>query len=62
MLDLLYEEETYRLRGACFEVYTEKGPGFLESVYQESSRLNSVCGRSPLQLGPDCSSITKGNN
>ena len=33
--DLLYEEETYRLRGAVFEVYREMGCGFLEAVYQE---------------------------
>jgi GxxExxY protein len=32
---LLYEEETYRILGACFEVYKEKGCGFLEAVYQE---------------------------
>ena len=35
MTDLLYEQETYRIRGACFEVYKEKGCGFLEAVYQE---------------------------
>lgn len=28
-------EETYRLLGACFEVYNEMGCGFLEPVYQE---------------------------
>lgn len=32
---LLYEKETYEIIGACFEVYREKGCGFLESVYQE---------------------------
>ena len=32
---LLYEEETYAILGACFEVYKEKGCGFLEGVYQE---------------------------
>jgi GxxExxY protein len=32
---LLYEDETYRVLGACFEVYKEKGCGFLEAVYQE---------------------------
>ena len=32
---LLYEKETYALLGACFEVYKEKGCGFLEGVYQE---------------------------
>jgi GxxExxY protein len=34
-MDLLFKEETYRIRGACFEVYREKGCGFLEPVYQE---------------------------
>lgn len=32
---LLFEEESYAIRGACFEVYREKGCGFLEAVYQE---------------------------
>ena len=32
---LIYEEESFAIRGACFEVYKEKGCGFLESVYQE---------------------------
>ncbi len=34
-MDLYFEAETYKLRGAIFEVYKEKGPGFLEDVYQE---------------------------
>jgi len=32
---LKYEEESYRIRGAIFEVYREMGCGFLEAVYQE---------------------------
>ena len=32
---LLFEAETYQILGACFEVYKEKGCGFLEGVYQE---------------------------
>ena len=32
---LVFEEETYKLLGACFEVYKDKGCGFLEAVYQE---------------------------
>ena len=28
-------KESYRIRGAIFEVYREMGCGFLESVYQE---------------------------
>jgi len=35
MGSLLYEDETYLIRGAVFEVYKEMGCGFLEPVYQE---------------------------
>ncbi|OEU40985.1 GTP-binding protein [Methanosarcina sp. Ant1] len=31
----MYEEETFAIRGAVFEVYREMGSGFLEAVYQE---------------------------
>jgi len=32
---ILYKDESYKIIGACFEVYKEKGNGFLEAVYQE---------------------------
>ncbi len=32
---LIYEKESYHLRGAIFEVYRQMGCGFLEAVYQE---------------------------
>ena len=32
---LKFEEESFRIRGAIFEVYREIGCGFLEAVYQE---------------------------
>ena len=35
MADLIFEEDSYRIRGAIFEVYREMGCGFLEAVYQE---------------------------
>ena len=35
MKSLIYAEETYKILGACFEVYKQKGCGFLEPVYQE---------------------------
>ena len=35
MADLIYKDECFRIIGACFEVYNDKGCGFLESVYQE---------------------------
>ena len=34
-MSLIYEQETYRILGACFEVYKQKGCGFTETVYQE---------------------------
>jgi GxxExxY protein len=33
--ELLYKEESYKIIGAAFEVYREKGCGFVEPVYQE---------------------------
>ena len=36
---ILYKEESYQIVGACFEVYKEKGCGFLEAVYQECLEL-----------------------
>ena len=38
-MKLIHEEETYKIRGACFEVYKEKGCGFLEAVFQECMEL-----------------------
>lgn len=35
MSDPVYRDECYKIMGACFEVYKEKGCGFLEAVYQE---------------------------
>lgn len=35
MSDILYKEESYAIIGACFNVYKDKGCGFLEGVYQE---------------------------
>jgi len=32
---LLFKNESYQIVGCCFEVYKEKGNGFLEAVYQE---------------------------
>ena len=34
-MEIVYKDESYRIVGACFEVYNEKGCGFLEAVYQE---------------------------
>jgi GxxExxY protein len=35
MTEIIYKNQSYAIIGACFEVYNEKGCGFLEPVYQE---------------------------
>jgi hypothetical protein len=40
-MKLLYEQESYAILGACFEVYKAKGNGLVEPVYQECLEMNS---------------------
>ena len=35
MSEILFSDESYKIMGACFNVYKKLGCGFLESVYQE---------------------------
>jgi len=36
---IIFKEQSYKIIGACFEVYKEKGNGFLEAVYQECASI-----------------------
>ena len=38
-MELVYKEESYQIVGACFEVYKEMGPDFLEAVYQDCLKI-----------------------
>lgn len=55
-MTVIYKEESYAIMGACFEVYKEKGPGFLEAVYHECVAIEfGLCGvafrsKAPLDL------------
>jgi GxxExxY protein len=49
---LLYEAETYAILGACYEVYGEKGCGFLEGVYQECLALEFALRGIPFEAEP----------
>jgi GxxExxY protein len=39
MSEIIYKEEIYKIIGACFEVYKQKGCGFVEPVYQECLKI-----------------------
>lgn len=36
VLDFLYEEESYKIRGACFEVYNALGGGIRENIIERA--------------------------
>jgi GxxExxY protein len=37
--EIIFREESYKIIGACFEVYKQKGCGFTEPIYQECLAL-----------------------
>ncbi len=39
MSELIYKNESYKIIGACFEVYKLKGIGFTEPIYQECLQI-----------------------
>jgi len=47
MTKITYKEESYKIIGACFEVYNEKGHGFLEAVYQECLKMEFIAQQIP---------------
>ncbi|MCC7300752.1 MAG: GxxExxY protein [Verrucomicrobia bacterium] len=47
--DILYKEESFAIIGACFNVYNDKGCGFLESVYQECMGIEFVFQKIPAE-------------
>jgi GxxExxY protein len=57
---LLFEKETYAIRGAIFEVYRELGCGFLESVYQECLERELRTWNIPFVAQPELQLLYKG--
>jgi len=60
MSSIVYRLESYDIMGACFEVYKEKGSGFLESVYQECIELELADRKIPFKAQPEISLSYKG--
>jgi GxxExxY protein len=52
MKEIIFKEESYAIIGACFEVYNEKGSGFLEPVYQECLQIEFEYQRIPAIAKP----------
>lgn len=48
-MEIVYKEESYRIVGACFEVYKEMGCGFLEAVYQECLEMEFLAQEVPFK-------------
>ncbi|MDI7776003.1 GxxExxY protein [Asticcacaulis sp. EMRT-3] len=57
---LLYEAETFAIRGAVFEVSREMGIGFLESVYQNCLQREFVLRNIPAISQPSLTLMYKG--
>jgi GxxExxY protein len=53
MTDLIYKDECYKIVGACFEVYNDKGSGFLEPVYQECMEIELAFQEIPFSVQPE---------
>lgn len=49
MPEIIFKVESYRIMGACFEVYKQMGCGFLEAVYQECLSLEFTDQRIPFK-------------
>lgn len=42
MAEIILREESYKIMGACFEVYKEKGCGFTEPLYHECLAIEFI--------------------
>ncbi len=59
--DYPLKDETYRMIGACFEVYNEKGCGFNEPIYQECLEIELRMQGIPFDAQSELSLDYKGN-
>ncbi len=59
-MDILFKEEAYAIIGACFEVYNDKGSGFLEGVYQGCLEIELELRGIPFRPHPELKLSCKG--
>jgi len=58
--EIIFKEECFQIMGACFEVYKEKGNGFLEPVYQECLEMELGFQSIPFVAQPELKLTYKG--
>jgi GxxExxY protein len=58
--ELILKDECHQVMGACFEVYKDKGYGFLEAVYQECLELELQDKAIPVVAQPELVLAYKG--
>ena len=52
MAEIIYKGESYKITGACFEVYKQKGCGFTEFVYHECLKIEFELQNIPFVFEP----------
>jgi len=60
MSSIIHKLESFEIIGACFEVYKEKGSGFVESVYQECLEMELGDRRIPFKAQVELALTYKG--
>jgi GxxExxY protein len=60
MGNIIYKEESYKIVGACFEVYKNKGCGFTEPIYHECLKLEFAIQGIPFESEPEINLDYKG--
>ncbi len=51
--DIIYKDECYKIISACFNLYNDKGCGFLEPVYQECLEIELEYLKIPANVQPE---------
>jgi GxxExxY protein len=59
-MEIVFKDESYQIIGACFEVYKEKGSGFLEAVHQECLEIEMEMRAIPFRTQADLKMSYKG--
>ena len=61
MSKIIYADESYKIVGACFNVYKQMGCGFLEPVYQECTEIEFEFQQIPFESQKELSLVYKGH-